>query len=112
MNKELLYKHLDNYLSKENLDNDLNDSKGIKGITEEMNHYIQLARMRRNNYSIVEDITLDKSAKIIKYNDVIPEYMKNVGKIDKWDKEEMLLYDNYYDIFEIKINSFFVEHYT
>lgn len=77
---------------------DLNDSKGIKGITEEMNHYIQLARMRRNNYSIVEDITLDKSAKIIKYNDVIPEYMKNVGKIDKWDKEEMLLYDNYYDI--------------
>ena len=77
---------------------DLSDEKGIKGITEEMNHYIQLARMRKNNYSIVEDITIDKSAKIIKYNDVIPEYMKNVGKIDKWDKEEMLLYDNYYAI--------------
>ena len=27
MNKELLYKHLDNYLSRVNLDNDLNDLK-------------------------------------------------------------------------------------
>lgn len=76
---------------------DLKDNVGIKGITEEMQHYIKLARMRNNNYSIVEDITIDKSAKIIKYNDVVPKYMKSIAKIDEWSSEELLLYDNYYD---------------
>lgn len=75
----------------------LNDTKGIKGISEEMKHYINLARQRKSPYSIVEDITIDKSAKIIKYNDVIPTYMKEMAKVDKWNNEESLIYDNYYD---------------
>lgn len=75
----------------------LNDNKGIKGITEEMKHYMSLAKTRRSPYSIVEDITIDKSAKIIKYNDVIPTYMKEMAKVDKWSESELLIYDNYYD---------------
>lgn len=80
----------------------LNDTKGIKGISEEMKHYINLARQRKSPYSIVEDITIDKSAKIIKYNDVIPTYIKEMAKVDKWSNQELLIYDNYYD----KINKY------
>lgn len=76
---------------------DLNDTKGIKGISEEMKHYVNLAKQRNNSYSIVEDITIDKSAKIIKYNDIIPSYIKEMAKVDNWSDNELLIYDNYHD---------------
>ena len=76
---------------------DLKDNKGIKGITEEMKHYISLSKIRKNPYFIVEDITIDKSAKIIKYKDIIPTYIKEMAKIDNWSENELLIYDNYYN---------------
>lgn len=85
---------------------DLSNSTAISGISEEMQHYIDLAKMRRNHYSIVEDITLDKSAKIIEYDQIIPQYMKNMAQIDNWTKEESLLYNNYHDIIQRKITAY------
>ena len=49
------------------------DYNGIlsDGIKEEMRHYIELNEQRGNGFSYVETFTLDKSAKIVKYNELI-----------------------------------------
>ena len=41
-----------------------------KGIKEEMAHYKDLNQMRGNAYALTETMTLDKSAKVIKYTDL------------------------------------------
>lgn len=62
------------------------------GIKTEMSHYTQLGAQRGNKHAIVESMTLDPSAKTVKFGDIRGEYIAHVthglggkkdAKIDK-----------------------------
>jgi hypothetical protein len=54
----------------------------MNGIKSEMEHYINVNKERGNNYSYVERITLDPSAKIIKHRNVREKYLENILDIN------------------------------
>jgi uncharacterized protein YukE len=51
------------------------------GIKEEMAHYSLLNIERGNKYSYTETLTLDKSAKVITYDNLIEEKQKDIQKL-------------------------------
>lgn len=78
---------------------DINNNDILNGIKEEMQHYIGLNKQKRNPIAIIEDFTLDKSAKIIDYDKIKAEYVKEVMKVKKITKNELFdAIDNYENI--------------
>lgn len=55
----------------------------LNKISEEIQHYIDLNKQRRNPIAIIEDFTLDKSAKVIDYDKIKLEYVKEMLKKQK-----------------------------
>ena len=76
---------------------DINDNDILKRIEEEMQHYIELNKQRRNPIAVVEDFTLDKSAKIIDYDKIKSEYIKEKLKKQKITKNELFNSINNYE---------------
>lgn len=76
---------------------DINDNDILKRIEEEMQHYIELNKQRRNPIAVVEDFTLDKSAKIIDYDKIKSEYIKEKLKKQKITKNELFDSINNYE---------------
>lgn len=67
-----------------------------EGIKEEMQHYIETNRVRGNNYSRIETFTLDKSAKIITYDEIekkFREYTKTQDYNTLLDKAMGTIFD-------------------
>ena len=54
------------------------------GIREEMKHYIDLNKTRGNSFAFTETLTLDKSAKIIKYDELEKKF-KEYNKLFDYD---------------------------
>ncbi len=63
--------------------NKSNFPTALNKISEEIQHYIDLNKQRRNPIAIIEDFTLDKSAKIIDYDKIKLEYVKEMLKKQK-----------------------------
>ena len=72
----------------------LEDSQTLQGLTKEMQQYIGIARGRKKGYSIIEELTVDKTAKIIKFNDIEYEYTKKIAKVFEWDNNEIAIYED------------------
>lgn len=85
---------------------DLSNTKNINGILEESKHYRKLSHQRKNQYTITEDFTIDKTAKVIKFNKVTQEYMKQIGKNDNWTNEENNIYIKYNEVNNKKIEAY------
>lgn len=77
---------------------DLSNTKNINGILEESKHYRKLSHQRKNQYTITEDFTIDKTAKVIKFDNVTQEYMKQIGENDNWTNEEKNIYIKYNEV--------------
>lgn len=52
----------------------LENQHEIEGINKEMQHYQTIGVRKGNNFAITETFTITEDAKVIKYNDIIPEY--------------------------------------
>lgn len=63
--------------------NKSNFPTALNKISEEIQHYIDLNKQRRNPIAIIEDFTLDKSAKVIDYDKIKLEYVKEMLKKQK-----------------------------
>ena len=74
---------------------DIRNKAQLQGITEEMKHYMGLNNKKKRAISIVEDITVDKSAKFIEDNKIRTTYIKQILSINNKSN-----YNNYIDEYE------------
>ena len=64
---------------------DIKNQTQLNGITEEMKHYIKLNNEKKRSISVIEDITIDKSAKFIEDNKIRSTYVKQILSNNKSD---------------------------